>query len=264
MESIGEALKTRRTEKGLSLADVFEATKITMQNLAALEENRFDAFANRVYARAFLRDYANYLGLDSEEMLQRYESDWMSSTPVPVVKKKRSPVAAIIIAVLLLAGLGATAYYYYPKYVKSSGSTAQKPAPGPAVPKPVPAKPAPTPNVPAAKPGTVPAPGANGSTPATQPGKPAANSPAKPAQPAAKPTMVKVELVARQDVWVHIKTDGETAIIKTLKAGEKASVAGKIVSVRAGSSGALDVIVNGKNLGKFGPAGQPTTRVFKP
>ncbi|MEN6519723.1 MAG: RodZ domain-containing protein [Armatimonadota bacterium] len=278
MESIGEALKARRAEKGFSLKDVFEATKITMQNLAALEENRFDAFANKVYARAFLRDYANFLGLDSTEMLQNYESEWVTSTPVPVVQKKRSPVAAVIIVVLLLAGLGAGAYYYYPKYVNSMD---KKPAATPVTQKPEPkpdVKPTPVtaPNGTAAKPKpgnnqVNPAvPVANGAIPTSQPGKPAANGTDKPAQPAKKPApavlpgQVRVELTARQDVWVHIKTDGETAIIKTLKAGEKAAVAGKVVSVRAGSSGALDVTVNGKKLGKFGPAGQPTTRTFKP
>lgn len=275
MESIGEALKAKRTEKGLSLKDVFEATKITMQNLAALEENRFDAFANKVYARAFLRDYANYLGLDSTEMLQNYESEWVTSTPVPVVQKKRSPVAAVIIIILLLAGLGAGAYYYYPKYAKSPDKgtatvpVSQKPTPRPVV------KPTPVPAVPTAtKPGNGkinPAvPGANGATPSTQSGKPAANGTDKPAQPAKKPApavlpgQVRVELTARQDVWIHAKADGKTAIIDTIKAGQSAIIAGKVVSVRAGSSGALDVTVNGKNLGKFGPAGQPTTRTFKP
>ena len=65
METIGELLKNRRVEKDMTLADVHEATKITVENLAALEENRFEIFSSRVYARAFLRDYANYLGIDS-------------------------------------------------------------------------------------------------------------------------------------------------------------------------------------------------------
>ena len=65
MESIGQVLRAERDKRGLSLSEVYDDTKITIQNLEALEQDRFDYFPNRVYARAFLRDYANFLGLDS-------------------------------------------------------------------------------------------------------------------------------------------------------------------------------------------------------
>lgn len=277
MESIGEALKTRRTEKGLSLADVFEATKITMQNLAALEENRFDAFANRVYARAFLRDYANYLGLDSAELLQRYESDWIASTPMPVVKKRRSPIAAIIV-VLLLLGLAATgAYYYYPEYVGSLIPAVKKPADSPVVQKPVPVvdvKPEPAPITKPINDVTM-TPGAenNGATATDQPDKPVTDVPDKPVQPVDKPApavppgKVKVELVVLNNpVWVHVKLDGKTMFEpRTLQPGERITIApSKTIWIRAGNGGGLDVIVNGKNTGRFGQPGQPLTRTFKP
>lgn len=257
MESIGDALKTRRAEKGLALADVFDATKITMQNLAALEENRFDAFANRVYARAFLRDYANFLELDSNELLQRYESDWVMPTAPPVVKKKKSPAAAILVALLLLGGISAGGYYYYKEYMRPAATVVEEPAPATPVENEKPETP-PAPVPPIATPGTEKPAEVPAANPPGEPDKPA------PAVPADK---VSVQLVVlSQPVWVHVKVDGKDMFApRVLQTGEKITIApSKQVYVRAGNGGGLDVVVNGKNIGRFGKAGQPLTRVFKP
>ena len=76
MDSIGQILRAGRETRGLSLDEVHEATNITVQNLSALEDDRFDHFPNRVYARAFLRDYSNFLGMDSPSLLTHYEEEW--------------------------------------------------------------------------------------------------------------------------------------------------------------------------------------------
>jgi len=284
LESIGDILKARRAEKGLTLADVFDATKITMQNLAALEEDRFDAFANRVYARAFLRDYANFLGLDSNELLQRYEAEWVTPAVPPVVQKKKSPVAAVLVILLLLGVVFAGGYYYYQEYMHPVATVSKTPvAPTGEDESPVaPPKPAPPIETPKTTPQTekpagtpvVNLQGEADKPAATEPGKPA--EPAKhvkPIEPVEKPDpavpkdKVSVQLVVlNQPVWVRVKVDGSDMFTpRVLQPGEKITIApSKNVWVRAGNGGALDVVVDGKNIGRFGKAGQPLTRVFKP
>jgi len=125
--SLGSILKTERERRGLSLQEVFEATRITTQNLAALEEDRFDYFPNKVYSRAFLRDYANYLGLDSSVLLTRYEDEWAKpvgspKTPSPEQgKKSGSKTWAVILVIVLLLAACAVGLYYW--QATSGGAT---------------------------------------------------------------------------------------------------------------------------------------------
>ncbi|MGC8862411.1 MAG: helix-turn-helix domain-containing protein, partial [Armatimonadota bacterium] len=115
-QSIGDVLRAKREDRGLSFDEVHEATKITPENLAALEENRFDVFANKVYARAFLRDYANFLGLDSALLLARYEEEWAAPAAAQaVVRTERSAwraVAWAVAEIVLVGAVGAGSYYF--------------------------------------------------------------------------------------------------------------------------------------------------------
>ena len=79
MGGIGENLKNARESKGISLRKAEEDTKIRKRYLQALEEGNYDVIPGRVYAKGFLRNYANYLGLDQEEILMEYK---LLGTPV--------------------------------------------------------------------------------------------------------------------------------------------------------------------------------------
>jgi hypothetical protein len=67
--NVGAALRRARRARGLELADVEHALRIREQHLRALETNRFDDIDGTAYARLFLREYADYLGLDGERVL---------------------------------------------------------------------------------------------------------------------------------------------------------------------------------------------------
>jgi transcriptional regulator with XRE-family HTH domain len=73
MGELGERLRAAREEKGLSVDQVAEATKIPLTYLEALEGETLDAFTSDVHARGFLRNYAGYLGLDPEETADLYD-----------------------------------------------------------------------------------------------------------------------------------------------------------------------------------------------
>src|ERR1041384_3238377 len=68
--TIGQRLKTQREGKRLTLEKVFEATRIRVQYLQALETDDLSVLPSPVQARGYLRNYAEYLGLDVEQMLE--------------------------------------------------------------------------------------------------------------------------------------------------------------------------------------------------
>lgn len=73
--SIGERLRHERERRGLDLDDVARATRIDRAFLEALENDASpDAFPEPMYARAFLREYARYLGLKSRPLVQAYRT----------------------------------------------------------------------------------------------------------------------------------------------------------------------------------------------
>ena len=67
--NVGAALRRARRARGLELADVEHDLRIREQYLRALETNRFDDIDGTAYARLFLREYAEYLGLDGDRIL---------------------------------------------------------------------------------------------------------------------------------------------------------------------------------------------------
>jgi len=65
---IGALLERKRREKGLSLRDVEQATKIRTRYLEGLEQEDYSALPDAVYVQGFLKTYANFLGLDGEQL----------------------------------------------------------------------------------------------------------------------------------------------------------------------------------------------------
>ena len=69
LTGIGKTLREARETRGVSYAEAERDTHIPRHHLQALEEERFDALAARVYVRGFLRSYAQYLSLDAAELV---------------------------------------------------------------------------------------------------------------------------------------------------------------------------------------------------
>lgn len=85
-ETIGQILKKTRLEKNYSIKDISDATKITGRHLTALEENNFDIFPGETYVLGFIRSYANFLGLDPDEMIQIFRGNQMEELEPPIVE----------------------------------------------------------------------------------------------------------------------------------------------------------------------------------
>ena len=72
LASFGEDLRREREIRGISLKEIADATKISKRFLDAIERNDHKTLPAPVFTRGFVREYARYLGLNSEEMVNRY------------------------------------------------------------------------------------------------------------------------------------------------------------------------------------------------
>ena len=70
---IGKILRKAREEKGYTLDDLQQMTKIQKRYLIAIEDENFDELPGDFYVRAFIKQYANTVGLDGNELLQKYD-----------------------------------------------------------------------------------------------------------------------------------------------------------------------------------------------
>jgi len=72
-ETLGQYLRQARESRNVSLEELSRMTRISLPFLRALEENDFDFFSQHEFITGFLKLYARHLGLDGQEVLQRYD-----------------------------------------------------------------------------------------------------------------------------------------------------------------------------------------------
>jgi cytoskeleton protein RodZ len=82
LPSIGEALRSAREAQGKSVEDAAAATRIRPSYLEALEQEHFEQLGGNVYAKGFLRSYANFLGVDPAPLLEAYRAQERPDAPL--------------------------------------------------------------------------------------------------------------------------------------------------------------------------------------
>ncbi|WP_071395273.1 helix-turn-helix domain-containing protein [Bacillus tuaregi] len=75
MTELGNRLKEARLEKGLSLDDLQEATKIQKRYLIGIEEGNYSSMPGKFYVRAFIKQYAEAVGLEPELLFEEYKNE---------------------------------------------------------------------------------------------------------------------------------------------------------------------------------------------
>jgi preprotein translocase subunit SecG len=70
--TIGQKLEAARRSKGVSVSEAGQATKILSKFIDAMESDDFGALSAPVYAKSFIRMYAQYLGLDAQPLVDEY------------------------------------------------------------------------------------------------------------------------------------------------------------------------------------------------
>lgn len=110
MESYGEILRTARKTKGIELELIARETAITQEYLEALENEESGAFPGEPYLIGFLKNYAEYLELDSSHVLTLYHAKKIQETPPPLALTARERprfVVPLIVSLCVLALVGA-------------------------------------------------------------------------------------------------------------------------------------------------------------
>ncbi len=84
MEAFGKKLTEARVARGLEFDQVSRETNITRRYLEALEREDFSVFPGEPYLLGFLRNYCEYLGLNSNEIIGAYKNLKIQETPIPL------------------------------------------------------------------------------------------------------------------------------------------------------------------------------------
>lgn len=113
MESYGEILKKARELKGIEFEIIARDTSITQEYLQALENEETTIFPGEPYLVGFLKNYAEYLEVDSEHILTLYHAKKIQEAPPPLAltarERPRFLLPLIIsICVILVAGISIT------------------------------------------------------------------------------------------------------------------------------------------------------------
>ena len=93
MKDIGLKLKEKREENGVSVEEVAEDLKMRPSQIISLEEGKKEDFKDIVFLKYFIRDYAKYLGLDGEKLVDEFNEflfDFTSKIPVEEIEKAKN------------------------------------------------------------------------------------------------------------------------------------------------------------------------------
>ncbi|NIS83114.1 MAG: DUF4115 domain-containing protein [Anaerolineales bacterium] len=271
MEDLGRRLREAREQLGITLDEAERATRIRTHHLAALERGDLEALPSPVQARGFLGNYADFLGLDVDEVLLRYAErqqtrrsrikplqvrDETSAGPSVQIRSRRprwlsfdlffaATVTLGVIAVLIWGGSRMMASL-------RQGSRATEAALEFFIPTQEPTfTPSPTPGPLAA------APESAASVPSTET--------VVPTQPIILgiSSEVNIRIVAQRRSWLRVVVDGEEAYEGRMSPDEERVFTGlRSVEVTTGNGAGLRVFYNGQDQGVMGDVGQVVDRIW--
>lgn len=242
METVGELLRAEREKKGLSIKEIESAISIRALYINAIEEGNYSIVPGEVYLKGFIRNYANYLGLNGQEVVASYRLAQQpvvpeviappaetrtktkpkatandSSTTTAISGKKSGKLLIISLLAVFVAG---SAWWLFAN---------QSPAKEPQETKQV--QPTPPSSAPLATP----------------------PAPAVPAQN--KPVVVIAKFT--EQCWTSVVADDKQIYEGTPQTGETLTwEAQKNITITAGNAGGVDITYNGKEMGKIGKKGE--------
>ncbi|MFX3674038.1 MAG: RodZ domain-containing protein [Paenisporosarcina sp.] len=139
LSELGTRLKEARTAKGYSLEDLQEMTKIQKRYLAGIEEGNYSMMPGPFYVRAFIKQYADAVGLNADELLDTYKQEVPSSSneevyqtmnsaptrrkPISRSSNKFSEIIPMIIVAFFIILVVVTVWYLYQNLAQNKEST---------------------------------------------------------------------------------------------------------------------------------------------
>jgi cytoskeleton protein RodZ len=244
--AFGDWLRRQREMREISLRDIADRTKISLRYLQAMEDDRFDLLPAPIFAKGFLREYARYVGLSPDEVVNHYLSVQQQGTPddeggkdgVKNAVKRDSTLSSqrptrpkpvrnwtyglfLLLAVLALIGLVAALYWYAEKRRDDPAADVTPP--------PIAAPPAPA--------------AVSVAAPVITPEGPKA------------PLEVNIDLTSA--CWVEVSADGKRIVAQEYAQGESETFkAQQSVQVTLGDTSAAEIQVNGFSYPLNGKLGE--------
>ncbi|MCK2157813.1 MULTISPECIES: helix-turn-helix domain-containing protein [Exiguobacterium] len=142
MTELGTYLKEQRETLGISLEQIQSTTKIQKRYIVAIEEGDYKQLPGAFYARAFIKTYAEALGLDVDEVFATYKRDLPEPEAQPVVElsrratysKSTAPKKSVakrwipnIIIIALIFAIGVALYYGFQAFQDGDGTKTATP-----------------------------------------------------------------------------------------------------------------------------------------
>jgi cytoskeleton protein RodZ len=274
--TFGMRLKQEREQRGITLDQISQTTKIGTRFLQALEHDHFEQLPGGIFNKGFVRAYARAVGIEEEQAV----ADYLTATganqpsapaedkppaielpPEPEGNRAASLPWGILATLLLIIAFSFAVWGFFSRVTSTRTQSPVQSAPPQTVLQ-TEVSPAPqrTQTANEAKSSAPPA-----ATPAritSSANSLPSNTPTATPESAA-PHDIVLRIKAREDAWVSINVDGEVTTQETLAAlSEKTIRARQEIIIKAGNVGALDLEFQGKTLPLQGKAGEVKTLAF--
>jgi cytoskeletal protein RodZ len=266
MGEIGRTLRETRERLGLTLEEAERSTHIRVERLTALENGNFDSFASQAQARGFLGNYADFLGLDREDVLEQFalsrgrrtpqfikigsKTEPSASKPFVQVRKPRVFSSDLLIAGLIIIGVIAMLIWGAGRVFAALNSEAD-PAQLDPISKTTQLNETPTENPPTA---VVLSDLINLS--------PEAATPTSTLQLGVVET-TSIVIIAEQQAWIRITVDGEEAFSGRVRRDDSLEFFDfETLELLTGNGGVIRVLYNNQDIGFLGEIGQVIIRIW--
>ena len=253
---IGDLLRRERERQNLSIKDIEKATSIRALYIDAIEKGEYKTLPGEVYAKGFVRNYANYLKLNANEIVNAFNEEMhpqeelqdaagsssaeearqeqssernreeyrgpkiTSLESYPMEKKSHGVRNALMVAAAVFVVAFAALIAF--------GGDEEPSAPAPRA------------------------------KTQTQQGQKQTEAAPKPAADG-----VEMKLSFTDRCWTEVVVDGKTEFEGTAEKGKVLTLKGKDkVRITAGNAGALNYSLNGKDMGAIGQKGEVVEKTF--
>jgi cytoskeleton protein RodZ len=244
--TVGARLRAAREKRGVSLRQVANSTRISVMSLEALERSDLSRLPGGIFTRAFIRAYAQEVGLDPDRTIQDFIAEFPPEAAgtsahsaamedgEKLESDRRAVATAIRLVLVSLAIIGLVMYY------GTQRAAMEREVPHPPLAAEAPAA-------------------LQGGMESSPPAVPASETPAMVVAP--EPAGLTMEIAPRAACWVSVTADGEPTFSGLMSPGEKRVISAKEqILVNVGDAGAFAYSLNGRPGRPLGAPGQVVSK----